>query len=60
MNHELNINENPPTTPSEISDKELDKVTGGAAKATIDIEQVHNIGSQTSGAGAGKIVFNPF
>jgi bacteriocin-like protein len=44
----------------EISDNELDKVVGGAAKVAFDIEQVLNIGSQSSGAGAGKITFNPF
>jgi hypothetical protein len=27
---------------------------------SFDIEQVLNIGSQSSGAGAGKITFNPF
>jgi hypothetical protein len=43
----------------EISDQELDTVVGGAAKA-FDIEQVLNIGSQSSGAGAGKVTFNPF
>jgi len=37
----------------ELSEKDLAKVTGG-------IEQVLNIGSQTSGAGAGKVTFNPF
>jgi hypothetical protein len=33
---------------SELSGQELEKVTGG------------NIGSQSSGAGAGKVTFNPF
>jgi hypothetical protein len=27
---------------------------------SFDIEQVLNIGSQSSGAGAGKVTFNPF
>jgi hypothetical protein len=44
-----------PTEPGkgELSEQELDKVAGG-------IEQVLNIGSQSSGAGAGKVTFNPF
>jgi hypothetical protein len=45
---ELNIDE--------ISDRELDTIVGGS----FDIEQVLNIGSQSSGAGAGKVTFNPF
>jgi hypothetical protein len=44
----------------EISNKDLDRVVGGAATVTFDIEQVLNIGSQSKGAGAGKITFNPF
>jgi bacteriocin-like protein len=40
----------------EISDNELDTIVGGS----FDIEQVPNIGSQSSGAGAGKVTFNPF
>ena len=32
----------------ELSEQELDKIAGG------------NIGSQSSGAGAGKVTFNPF
>ena len=49
-----------PSTESEISDKELDKIVGGAEEAKFDVEQVLNIGSQSSGAGAGKVTFNPF
>jgi len=37
----------------ELSQEELAKAAGG-------IEQVLNIGSQSSGAGAGKVTFNPF
>ena len=37
----------------ELSEQDLAKVRGG-------IEQVLNIGSQSSGAGAGKVTFNPF
>jgi hypothetical protein len=37
----------------EISDAEMENVAGG-------IEQVLNIGSQSSGTGAGKVTFNPF
>ena len=62
MNHEiraLNLNE-------------LDCVSGGDKKSTapkghfevsdysFDIEQALSIGSQSSGAGAGKVTFNPF
>jgi hypothetical protein len=37
----------------ELTEQELDKVAAG-------VEQVLNIGSQSSGAGAGKVTFNPF
>ncbi len=40
----------------EITLAELDKVSGGETK---DVK-ASNIGSQSSGAGAGKVVFNPF
>ena len=42
----------------ELTEDELNTVAGGTD--SFDIEQVLNIGSQTSGAGAGKITFNPF
>jgi bacteriocin-like protein len=42
---------------NEISDKELDAIVGGES---FDIEQTLNIGSQSTGAGAGKVTFNPF
>ena len=38
-----------------LADADLDQVTGGGS-----IEQPLNIGSQSSGAGAGKVTFNPF
>ena len=41
---------------SQISDVELDKVTGGRKAG----EQPKEIGSQSTGAGAGKVTFNPF
>jgi bacteriocin-like protein len=41
----------------ELSEQDLNKVSGGDS---FDIEQVLNIGSQGSGAGAGKVTFNPF
>ena len=58
----------------ELSTNELDAVTGGDKKPapakssalfevkdySFDIEQTLNIGSQSSGAGAGKVTFNPF
>jgi hypothetical protein len=55
-----------------LSDDELNIVAGGIGKTAIakpafevndysfNIEQVLNIGSQSSGAGAGKVTFNPF
>jgi type VI protein secretion system component Hcp len=43
---------------NELTPNELDQVSGG--KGTFDIEQTLNIGSQSTGAGAGKVTFNPF
>lgn len=37
----------------ELNGQQLDNVAGG-------VEQTRNIGSQSSGAGAGKVAFNPF
>lgn len=46
---------------SELSESDLEGVVGGGnSPSTDDIEQVLNIGSQSSGAGAGKVTFNPF
>ena len=58
----------------ELSTNDLNAVTGGGKTAvptrgsglfevedySFDIEQTLNIGSQSSGAGAGKVTFNPF
>ena len=58
----------------ELNLDQLDLVSGGDKKSiapkgsvhfevtdySFDIEQVLNIGSQSSGAGAGKVTFNPF
>jgi hypothetical protein len=41
----------------ELSEQDLNKVSGGES---FDLEQVLNIGSQSTGTGAGKIAFNPF
>jgi bacteriocin-like protein len=41
----------------ELNEQDLNKVSGGDS---FDIEQVLNIGSQSGGAGAGKVTFNPF
>ena len=41
----------------ELSEQDLNKVSGGES---FDLEQVLNIGSQSTGTGAGKIGFNPF
>jgi hypothetical protein len=49
---------------TEISDAALEKVTGGdgnnGATTTTTTSTSGNIGSQSTGAGAGKITFNPF
>jgi|HubBroStandDraft_2_1064218.scaffolds.fasta_scaffold2147517_1 hypothetical protein len=48
---------------AELSEEQLDQVAGGALNAYIKVDgspQGLNIGSQSSGAGAGKITFNPF
>lgn len=37
----------PPAKPEQLSDSEIEKVAGGT-------------GSQSTGAGAGKVTFNPF
>ena len=42
---------------NQISDVELDKVTGGRKAGEQPKEA---IGSQSTGAGAGKVTFNPF
>jgi hypothetical protein len=42
---------------NEITDVELDKVTGGRKAGEQPKEA---IGSQSTGAGAGKVTFNPF
>ena len=46
-----------PPDRDEVSDHDLDKASGGFS---FDIEQTLNIGSQATGAGAGKVTFNPF
>jgi hypothetical protein len=47
-------------TKDALSEQELNEVSGGLEDISFDIEQVLNIGSQSSGAGAGKVTFNPF
>lgn len=50
----------------ELSTDELKLVSGGKGSTieikdySFDIEQTLNIGSASSGAGAGKVTFNPF
>ncbi len=44
----------------ELSNQDLDTVAAGGSAVAFDIEQVLNIGSQSGGAGAGKVTFNPF
>ena len=44
------------STERELAEADLDKVNGGS----FDIEQTLSIGSQSTGAGAGKVTFNPF
>jgi hypothetical protein len=46
-----------------LSDQQLDRVSGGSPLNPQDLHQAEttlNIGSQSSGAGAGKVTFNPF
>jgi hypothetical protein len=57
----------PGETSKELSEQELDGVAGGVALSSFSmtgvsagLEQTLNIGSQSSGAGAGKVTFNPF
>ncbi|HVY98311.1 MAG TPA: hypothetical protein VHA35_02335 [Dongiaceae bacterium] len=49
---------------TEIAETELEKVTGGDGAKTTTTTQSTNttksIGSQSTGAGAGKVTFNPF
>ena len=48
---------------TKLSDAELAMVTGGIAPTLMppfDIEQILSIGSQSTGAGAGRVTFNPF
>jgi hypothetical protein len=44
----------------ELSVRDIDTMAGGGSSVTFGIEQVPTIGSQSSGAGAGKVKFNPF
>ena len=53
---------NPAKHESELLDQDLEKVSGGAAPGlfeiedfSFDIEQTLNIGSQSTGAGAGRV-----
>jgi hypothetical protein len=55
------------TNAVEVADADLDQVRGGdatnalpAVQAPAEDAGAQNIGSQSSGAGAGKITFNPF
>jgi hypothetical protein len=55
----------PTTNPDlvELDTEEILPVVGGTTPnpiPTFDIEQMLSIGSQSTGAGAGKITFNPF
>jgi hypothetical protein len=46
--------------PRELTGGELDNVVGGISTGWSGIGQVLSIGSQSSGASAGKVTFNPF
>ena len=52
--------DNKTAQPRELTGSELQAVVGGVSTARSNIQQVLSIGSQSSGAGAGKITFNPF
>ena len=49
-----------PARPRELTANELSSVVGGVSMPRGNIEQVLRIGSASTGAGAGKIPFNPF
>ena len=45
----------------QLSQSDLDSVSGGeVTDYSFDIEQTLSIGSQSRGAGAGKVTFKPF
>lgn len=48
--------------PAELTEDQTANVVGGfeIEDFSFDIEQTLNIGSQSTGAGAGKVTFNPF
>jgi hypothetical protein len=65
----MNMTQVARTESLELSIERLDQISGGGASSkqlfeindySFDVAQVLNIGSQSSGAGAGKVTFNPF
>jgi tellurite resistance protein len=57
------VNASQPVTAKtgEVSEAELERVVGGEiSDFSFDVEQNTNIGSQSSGVGAGKVTFNPY
>jgi hypothetical protein len=52
--------DNKTVKPRELTSSELNSVAGGVSTSRSNIAQVLSFGSQSSGAGAGKITFNPF
>jgi len=52
--------DNKTAKPRELTCSELQAIVGGVSTPRCNIQQVLSIGSQSSGAAAGKITFNPF
>jgi hypothetical protein len=50
----------PANTAAELDDTHLDEVAGGLPAVQAPASHTLGIGSQSTGAGAGKITFNPF
>ena len=52
--------DNKTAKPRELTGSELHAVVGGVSTPQSNIAQILSHASQSSGAGAGKITFNPF
>jgi hypothetical protein len=56
--HQLNPEDAAPAV--ELDDAQMEEVSGALPAVQTPTSHTTNIGSQSSGAGAGKITFNPF
>ena len=43
-----------------LQDVAVSSISISASHGNVPVEQTRNIGSQSAGAGAGKVTFNPF